>query len=116
MMFSDEDYHDRDAMRLLIYECVELLSTSSNTTDMLQRGIKLIRIMSQQESEIQAGQRERLVNIRQIASELQNDDQGGMTAFTQEFIEMAGALDLDMLLPPYGDTYMPYNEQTDKFA
>lgn len=116
MMFSDEDHNDREMMRKLICKCVELLTSSSNVTDMLQRGIKLIGIMLQQESEIQSGQRERFVNIGQIASELQEAGPPGVPTYNDNFMEMAGALDLDMLLQPFGATYAPFFNQADEYV
>jgi len=113
MIFSDEDYHDREAVRKLICDCVDLLSTSSNVTDMLQRGIRLIGIMLQHESAIQLGQRDRLVDMRQIASELEN---GSAAVQNNTFLEMAGALDLDSILQPFGETYAPYFSHHEEFS
>jgi hypothetical protein len=116
MIFSDEDYHDREAMRKLICNCVDLLSTSSNRTDMLQRGIRLIGIMLQHESEIQLGQRQRHIDTRQIASELQQGAEEHFAAQGNTFLEMAGALDLDSILQPFGETYAPYFSNQEEFS
>ena len=116
MIYSDDDYHEREAMRQLIHSCLSHLSSSTTGTDMLQRGIRLIGIMLQHESDIHTGQRQRLVDIKQIASELQEVDQSFVSTYNNDFTEMAGALDLDMLLQPFGETYAPYFSQVDGFS
>jgi hypothetical protein len=108
MIFSDEDYHDRNAIRQLICDCVNALSASQNVNDMLCRGIKLINIMLDHEQEVQKGHKKRLLDIRQIASELHVG--GGNAAATADFnfVEMTGSLELDMLLQPFEDSYASY--------
>ena len=85
-------------------------------TDMLRRGIKLIGIMLQHEAEIHNGQRQRMVNIQQIATELHEREMSDAWVNNSNFMEMAGALDLNQLLQPFGETYAPYFSQPEDYT